>query len=381
MKLKNYENRNENVSEEEIEVIYRKAQLKANSEYEYQKLGSTVDGLLNCTLEIIDEDIKFIYDVGNVKKWECLGLESKELRLAVLCDVKRLMKVAMKFCIKLNPENLFYDIQGRVYVRDRDVYGIGEGFTEEEFCRQYKALAGCTMWSKYQYEDIYEGGLDLLKENDNTKEIVECESATEICNLIKKQYEDYKEIRRTKYVEVGKQFYKAQKGAFAVVIAISVAALVLCGYIAIWKSPYETAVAKAYEEYLQSDYEGTIAAMSEVSIGRMNNSQKYILAVSSVKCENFNTQNQNSILRSISLNGDEKVMEYWIHVNRLELAEAEDIAMQLSSDQLLYYAYLKEKVVVENDSALTGEEKQTRIAELESKLEPLKKEYSSLTEE
>ena len=121
--------------------------------------------------------------------------------------------------------------------------------------------------------------------------------------------------------------------------------------------------------------------MDSVEIARMDVPQKYILAVSCVKCESFNAENQKNILNTIALNGDEKVMEYWIHINRLETQEAADIAMQLSSDQLLYYAYLKEKTVVENDRTLSGEEKEARLSELESKLQPLKDEYSSLTEE
>lgn len=364
-----------------VEIICRKSQLMAATEYDYQKLGRSYDGLLACTIEIMAESVKFVYDTCDVDAWDYICTEEKELQLAALFDVKRLAGIAKQFKFTLKPENLYYDIQGRVYVRDRDIYEENDAFSEEEFCRQYKALLGCTVCNKYKYEDYYEGGLDLLKENEFLKEIYECTEINEIANSIKSEYEYYKEVHKNKFIEVAKIHYKAQKVAFAVIVIISIAALTLCGYIAIWKSPYEAAVAKAYEAYLESDYEATVDAMAEVSIDRMNSSQKYILAVASVKCENFNTLNQSNILKSISLNGDEKVMEYWIHINRLETIEAEDIAMQLSSDQLLYYAYLKEKVVVENDSTLTGEEKQTRISALESKLEPLKKEYSSLTEE
>lgn len=381
MKLKKNKRGKNEITEESFELLYRKSQLKATSEYDYQKLCRNNEGLLNCTMEIMSESIKMIYDVSDVKAWEFISTENKELQLMALYDVKRLEKIATQFQFMIKPENLYYDIQGRVYVRDRDVYDRNEAFNEEEFCRQYKALIGCTIWAKYNYEDFYEGGLDLLKENEFTKEVFECNSIKEMSDLVKSEYENYKELHRAKYIEVGKKFYKVQKGAFAVIVVISVLSLVLCGYIAIWKSPYEASVVKAYEAYLQTDYEGTVEAMTNVSIDRMNISQKYILAVSSVKCENFNANNQNHILSSISLNGDEKVMEYWIHINRLEMTEAEDIAMQLSSEQLLYYAYLKEKVVVENDSTLTGEEKQARLSELGSKLEPLKKEYSSLTEE
>lgn len=369
------------ISSESVEIVYRKSQLIARSEYDYQKLCRSCEGLLECTTEVVNESVKFVYEVRDVKQWNYIGQEGKEIRLATLFDIRRLVVIAKQFKITLEPSNLYYDIQGRVFVRDRDIYGENDTFREEEFCRQYKALIGCTVSNKYKYEDYYEGGLDLLKEDKFLERIYVCNDVNEIVDLIKSEYEQYKEKHRKKYIEVVKKIYKTQKSAFALLVIISIASLLLCGYIALWKSPYESAVIKAHEAYLKLDYVATVDALAGVDIERMNKEQKYILAISSVKCENFNTSNQNNILNSISLNGDEKIMEYWIHINRLETTEAEDIAMQLSNDQFLYYAYLKEKVVVENDSTLTGEEKQSRISVIESKLEPLKKEYLSLTEE
>lgn len=55
--------------------------------------------------------------------------------------------------------------------------------------------------------------------------------------------------------------------------------------------------------------------------------------------------------------------------------------MQQSSNQLLFYAWLKEKAVVENDAALSGAEKNERLSAIESKLKPLEEEFSALTEE
>lgn len=364
-----------------IETLRRKSQLTAADEFDYQKLCRSCNGLLDCVIEVLEEDLRFTYDTHEVTPWDEIRRESRELQLTALLDVKKLTAAAKQYDFMLTPDNLYYDIHGRIYVRDRDIYEAGAVFNEEEFSRQYKALAGHTFSRKYKFQDYYDGGMDLLKEEKLLDEIGACLNTDEITAALQSEYIHYSRMHRDKYMEVVKKHYYAQKRAFIILGIIAAASLALSAYFGIWERPYEKAVIEANEAYLKSDYAEAVEAMQAVDVERMNTYQKYILAVSSVKCENFNSENQNHILNSVSLNGDEKVMEYWIYINRLETAAAEDIAMQLSSNQLLYYAYLKEKAVVENGGTLSGEEKQKRLSELESKLKPLKDEYSSLIEE
>lgn len=367
--------------EQSTECTVRKSRLTAADEYDYRKLCRHYPGLLDCTLEETREELKFTYDIHEVEEWEKLRGERREMKLAALLDVGRLAQTAEQYRISLVPENLYYDIHGRVAVRERDVYNAEQGFDEAEFVKQYQALIGCTLTPKYGFADYYDGGMDLLKEDGLLGEIAACEHAEEIAAKLREEYVRYQKMHKEKYTEVGRRRYRGQKRALFLVGLIAVLALAGCGYLGVWERPYQQAVIAEHEAYLRSDYEAVVDAMQRVDISRMNVSQKYILATACVKCESFGTETQKNILNTISLTGDAKVMEYWIHINRLETAEAADIAMQISSDQLLYYAYLKEKTVVENDSTLTGEEKNTRLSELESKLEPLKEEYSSMTEE
>lgn len=378
---KKVSSRTEPSQEQSIEITYRKSKLTASDGFDYQKLCRSYPGLLNGTFEQIREELKITYDIRGVKAWSNLRREGREFQLASLLDVEKLKETARYYRFPLTPENLYYDIHGRVYARDRDIYGTEYTFAEEDFCKQYKALIGCTLLKKYKFEDYCDGGMDLLKEDSFLNEVAACENAQQIAETLRLEYDRCGEEHRDRYIEVIKNRHYGQKRALIGVGLIAVAALALCGYLGVWERPYQQSVIAANESYLRSDYEATVESMDPVEVERMDVSQKYILAVSCVKCESFNAESQKNILNTISLNGDEKVMEYWIHINRLETEAAEDIALQMSSDQLLYYAYLKEKTVVENDTTLTGEEKSTRLTEIESKLEPLKKEYATLTEE
>jgi uncharacterized membrane protein YukC len=74
-------------------------------------------------------------------------------------------------------------------------------------------------------------------------------------------------------------------------------------------------------------------------------------------------------------------LEYWIYLGRGEADQAIDIAMQQSDDEMLFYAYLKQRAVIESDVTLSGSEKTTKLEEIDSKMKPLKEKYDKPPEE
>ena len=339
------------------------------------------DGFLDCSMTEEKESLTMTYEVGNFLPWADIQREKKELLFAALIDVGKLEEKAKIYRFTLAPENLYYDIQGRVYVKARDVYGADGEFREEDFLREYKSLIGCTLVKKYKFEDYDEGGQDLLAEDKFLGGILECTEAAQIMDRLHGEYFHYREIHRERFAEVSRAKNRALKAALAVTGMLALAGAAFLCWLFLWERPYKEAVIAANEAYLQSDYSGTVEAMRDVEVERMDACQKYILAYACVRCESFSADNMQNILNTITLNGDEKAMEYWIHINRLDTEKAADIAMQESSDQLLFYAYLKERAVVENDASLTGQEKNERLSDIENKLKPLEEEFSTLTKE
>lgn len=279
------------------------------------------------------------YDVQDLLSWHSIRKEKRELMFSVLIDAGKLQKKAEVYHFTLNPNNLYYDVQGRVLIKARDVYGSDSEYSKEDFLREYKSLIGCTLVKKYKFEDYDQGGLDLLEEDKFLKEILECTDVDQILKKLHQEYFRYRKEHQEKFIEISKSKNRSRKVFLGIFGALVVISAMLVGYLLLWERPYELAVISANEAYLQSDYSGTIEAMETVSVGRMNVYQKYVLAVSCVKCENFSDESSRNILNTITLNGDEKVMEYWIYINRLDTEAAADIAMQQSSNQLLYYAY------------------------------------------
>jgi uncharacterized membrane protein YukC len=55
----------------------------------------------------------------------------------------------------------------------------------------------------------------------------------------------------------------------------------------------------------------------------------------------------------------------------MEVKEAENLALQMSDDQLLLYAYLQELSRIEEDQEMSGEEKSSKKQDLMKKVEEL----------
>ncbi len=359
----------------------RRSQLSVSNDFELKKISRPQEGFLDCSVEEDQENLIFCYDIRHVYPWSGIRRERRELMMSALIDAGKLQKTAKLYQFTLAPENLFYDIQGRVFVKSRDVYGAEKEYSEEEFLREYKSLIGCTLVKKYKFEDYDKGGQELLKEDKFLGGIVECENAEQIIDKLHEEYFRYRKDREARFVEVSKAGNRGRKAALGITGVLLAAGAALLAYLLIWIKPYDEAVIAAYGAYLQSDYNGIIEAMEPVEIERMDAYQKYILSYACVRCESFSEESMRNILNTIILNGDEKIMEYWICINRLDADRAIDIAMQNSSNQLLYYAYLKKKAAIEADSSLSGQEKVDLLQDIDNKLEPLREEYSSFTEE
>ncbi len=90
-----------------------------------------------------------------------------------------------------------------------------------------------------------------------------------------------------------------------------------------------------------------------------------------MKSENLSEEQKGNILSALDIRGNPKLLEYWINYGRSKLSEAENLAMQMSEDQLLLYALLKERYLVELNEKSAGEEKEKRLKELSDRISSL----------
>ena len=137
------------------------------------------------------------------------------------------------------------------------------------------------------------------------------------------------------------------------------------------------AVISAENAFIQSDYTACIDSMKEILVEDMDVNIKYVLAVAYANSENFKREEIDVIVSRLAPTTNEKELDYWIYLGRLDVKTAENIALSLSDDKLLIYAYMKEIDLLESDTAVSGEEKKARLDQLEQEITKLGEKYKT----
>lgn len=361
---------------ESIVQNVKKSELRAETVYDYKKMTYENERLLECTIEEQAESLKITYDIQNYRTFTEIRKKPKQERLRLLIDAGRLASVRKEYTFTLEPDNLYYDENARVYIKSRDVYGRGE-IREDNFIKEYKALIGYAIQKKYDYGDYLEGGDDLFTKNRYLKKIASLETVEDVMASLEDEYREISEEIRTKKLVVNKKGYLISRLYIAFSIILIIAGLAEIIPERFINRPVLEAKLQAEIDFIKGDYIKVISDLSELPMTRLAYEQKYILSVAYVSMENLTAQQKQNILDKLPVNGDEKLMEYWIYIGRLEPVEAENIAMQRSDDELLLYAYMLDKNLTETDVYMQGEEKAAKLGELEKKIAEIAEKYET----
>lgn len=352
-----------------------KSKICAKGSFEMGKLTDSSQPFLECRIEEEKEKVNFYYNIQETNALAALREEKKINKLRALLEVERLYQVFLKYNFMLDPENLYYDRNYRIFIKNRDLYERGISGKEENFLTQYKALIGYVMQKKYTFEDYYQGGNDLYHKNSFLKKMNERNSIEEIYDFLKEEFELTNDIILHRKVEVNKSWYRLNSFCMAAAILLLASAVGVISYLVLAYLPRRNAMLNASECFLEGNYVKVIDDLQSIDMKYMDKYQKYILAVSYVRGESLTPEQKENILNSLTIDGEEKIKDYWIYLGRLDTAEAENIAMQCSDDELLLYAYMTEKAILEKNTEISGEEKLQRLSELEKKIAELAKQY------
>ncbi|MBR5798739.1 MAG: hypothetical protein IKY23_01625 [Lachnospiraceae bacterium] len=363
----------------ELTETIKKSAMTAKGEQDLGKLKNPGSLFLSVNYQEEQEEIIFYYDIQEKNNYLNLRQEKKINKLRALLSIAELQTYFLKFHFSLAPENLFYDRNFMPYVKSRDLYERGVEGECETFVKEYKALVAAIMQKKYSFRDYLEGGDDLYKKNRFLKGLGLLSTPEEIVDYLKAEYETAEDISRNKKIEVNKNWYRMNSTCMLVAFAVIVAAVIGLSYLVFQLLPRKNALLDASSHYLEGNYVKVIDDLNGIDLKYMDKYQKYMLAVSYVKGENLTPEQKENVLETLSIDGEEKVKDYWIYLGRLNTVEAQNIAMQRSDNEMLLYAYMTEKAMLEKNTQITGEEKANRLSELENKIEELAKQYEETT--
>lgn len=366
--------------EEQTKVLVeqrKKSTFAAKDGYDFYKLSLAGDNFLSMEWEEEGEDITLTYDVENKISFSQILKEDKFFIYNILISISLLELDYMKYKFSIEPGNLFYNSIGRVYVKARDIRAEVDVRNEEEFFEDYKALCACALTGQYKYSDYREGGFALYKKSSLTASFNEMNTVEELVEYLMKVRDEHSKIQAKNYASVNKRTYLFMKIAVAILAIVVVGLGAYFTYDVLHKEPYYEAVIAADNAYIANDIAGVINALQEVDIDDLDKHHKYLLAKSYIQSEGLTKEQKDNILSRITMLSSEKEYEYWIYIGRKDCENAENIAMQLSDDELLLYAYLVEKELIENDTTLNGSTKAEMLSALQAKIDSLAKKYEN----
>ena len=354
----------------------KKSALRAKEYFDYEKLVYERDCFLPCTYEEQLEEVIFTYDITGMKPVAELKQEEKEAQYQFLINFARMESLLETYKIAFTEENLYYNENFLPFIKQRDVYNKGEEVENRIFLETYKIFIGGILSKKYNVNTLQESGLELLKQEGAFKEFYEAPSTGVLAELLRQRKNEYQQKMKNTTVRVKKNTNRLKTIVSIAMSILFVAAAGYLGYISIKVTPFQKKVIGAYEGYTANDYVKCIDRMKEVQPSEMDISTKYILAVSYAKSESLKKEEIADIIAKLSLSSNEKELEYWIYLGRLEAQTAQNMAKALSNDKLLIYAYMKELSYLESNTAIEGEEKESRISELRQNIKSLGEKYA-----
>lgn len=355
----------------------KKSTLGAKEHFDYEKLVYAMPCFLPCTYEEELEEVIFTYDITGMKPASELEQEEKEAQYQFLINFHIMEPLLETYKISLTEENLYYDENFLPFIKHRDLYNKGEGKEDGTFLAIYKTFIGGILSKKYDVKTLQESGLELLKQEAAFKEFYEATTIGELADALRRRKNEYQQRIRSTTVRVKKSSHQVKTIVSITASVLFIAAAAYLGYVSVKVMPFKEKVIKAYQGYTANDYVECIDSMKEIQPAHMDTSTKYILAVAYAKSESLKKDEIEDIIEKLSLNSNEKELEYWIRLGRLEAQEAQNLAKALSDDKLLIYAYMKELNYLESSTAIEGEEKESRISQLEQSIKSLGEKYST----
>lgn len=366
---------------ENLIINKKKSELNAKNKFDYEKLVYHSQNLLPCYYEEKEEEVIFYYDCNEYLCSNNIKKEDKENQFRFLVNFLKLYDVYVEYKIKFCPDNIFYDENYIPYVKERDLYEKGEKAGEEEFLFLYKTFVCAVLGWEYGVVQLQESGLEILSKEPQLKPYIEAKTKEELVDLLRREKNKYFENQKNNTVRISKRENKLKSIVSIAGSLLLILCVVAFCYLGFFLIPYQKSIINANEAYIQKDYVSCIDSMKEIDVKNMNINTKYILAFSYAKSESLEKEEIEILTSKLSINSNEKELEYWICLGRLDMERAESLAQSLLDDKLLIYAYLKELNHLQNNTSVEGEEKQARISELEENIKKLGDKYAPKEEE
>lgn len=357
-----------------IEDLVKISELNARDKYEIDRITYENKYLVPCKAEIKDEEVKFIYNLENLKPLKEILDEGSSEKIRFLANVSELLDLAEIYCFSLESSNLYYDYNYNPKVLRRDVRNEDSILDREGIAAQYKSLIGTLFIKKRSYDDFYNGGIKLLKSHKITKKYIELGSVEDIKAKLLEDLKDTETYDKENFIKVKKNDYKFKKHGIRIVSLVTLGLAAYSVYTGVFVNPFNQNVIKGNYSYMEQDYEGVIKSLEKaknIKFMNLDKNCKYELAYSYIISENLSESQRKNVLLNLTSKSDENILDYWITLGEVKYDDAIDLAKKLQDNELLLYALLNKDKYIQDDTTMSGEEKEKAQQSIKSEIDKL----------
>ena len=148
--------------EDTLKKRCRRSEIGIRTAYERAVYLREAEGFLPFVVVADKEDAEITFDIHDRRPVTELMGESLEDRLIALEGAGWLKNNEDLYEFSMDPENLYYDIHGTVYVLMRYLRQEPPAYS---FVEKYRSLIGAVLQDRYSYRDYLEGGQGLLEKD------------------------------------------------------------------------------------------------------------------------------------------------------------------------------------------------------------------------
>lgn len=318
-----------------------------------------------------EENAIFQFDIENLKS--VLSLKTAPLldRLRLLTNIAGLFEVFEEFAFSLSPDNLYVDLNLQPQIVMRDL--TEEQCDEDDFTKQYRALAGALLAPRYNYDDYLHSGNGLYKKKSNLNKLPILKTTHELSEFFEEQYAHQLEKQQRTKTFVNRKRHQALLVLMPLFALLFIVSGTASWYLYTQVLPFQQTLLSASHLFVREDYDGAIDSLKDINPSAIPKEERFQLARAYVISESLSPQQKRNILSGLTLQTDDSLLLFWIQLGRVEYESAIDTAQRIGDDELLLYALVKYQVAVQSNKNITGEEKVNLTSSIDQQIEALRK--------
>lgn len=233
----------------------------------------------------------------------------------------------------------------------------------------YKVIIAFLLTKEQDISNIYNLGDVFLNKNKITKGLIKCNSIGECMELLQYQLSSLiEENNQKRLVDIDKLKYNR-------FIFILMVIFVFCSSFILFLENKEINVLNnknnMQSSFINKNYVETITYSKNLKFNNLSKEDKYIISLSAIETANFSNEQKANAMSNVSVNGDEKILNYWTYIAWGDYDQAYNVAMQLDGVVYQGYALYQKKISIENETSLPADEKNEKIKTIEQQLKEI----------